>query len=124
MRGNKIGNYRFYRTLGEGSFAKVKRKLNIYIKQLVGVQEIINQKVAAKFLQKSSIRNKDLEDKIKREIRFSKYFRHPNIIRLYEVIETNSEIILIMENAAGGELFDMICRGKVKIKYIKKNEYS
>ena len=25
-----------------------------------------------------------------------------------------------MENAAGGELFDMICRGKVKIKYIKK----
>ena len=29
-----------------------------------------------------------------------------------------------MENAAGGELFDMICRGKVKIKYIKKNEYS
>ena len=81
----------------------------------MGVQEIINQKVAAKFLQKSSIRNKDLEDKIKREIRFSKYFRHPNIIRLYEVIETNSEIILIMENAAGGELFDMICRGKVKI---------
>ena len=30
MRGNKIGNYRFYRTLGEGSFAKVKRKLNLY----------------------------------------------------------------------------------------------
>ena len=114
MRGNKIGNYRFYRTLGEGSFAKVKRKLNIYIKQLVGVQEIINQKVAAKFLQKSSIRNKDLEDKIKREIRFSKYFRHPNIIRLYEVIETSSDIILIMEYAPGGELFDMICRGKVK----------
>ena len=27
MRGNKIGNYRFFRTLGEGSFAKVKRKI-------------------------------------------------------------------------------------------------
>ena len=24
MRGNKIGNYRFYRTIGEGAFAKVK----------------------------------------------------------------------------------------------------
>ena len=30
MRGNKIGNYRIYRALGEGSVAKVKRKLNIY----------------------------------------------------------------------------------------------
>ena len=96
--------------------------INIYIiffKHIVGINTILNQKIAAKILQKSSIRNKDLEDKIKREIRFSKYFRHPNIIRLYEVIETNSEIILIMENAAGGELFDMICRGKVKINIIK-----
>ncbi len=34
MRGNKIGNYRFYRTIGEGAFAKVKCKpifKNIYI---------------------------------------------------------------------------------------------
>ena len=80
----------------------------------MGVQEIINQKVAAKILQKSGIKDKDVEDKVKREIRLNKYFRHPNIIRLYEVIETSSEIILIMEYASGGELFDMICRGKVK----------
>ena len=75
----------------------------------------MNQKIAAKVLQKSSINNKDIEDMIKREIKFSKYFRHPNIIRLYDVIETNSEIILIMEYASGGELFNMICRGKVKL---------
>ena len=29
MRQNRIGNYRFFRTLGEGSFAKVKRKIKI-----------------------------------------------------------------------------------------------
>ena len=57
----------------------------------MGVQEIINQKIAAKILQKSGIKDKDVEDKVKREIRFSKYFRHPNIIRLYEVIETSSD---------------------------------
>ena len=79
----------------------------------MGEHEIIKQKIAAKILQKSNLKTKDLEDKVKREIRFSKYFRHPNIIRLYEVIETNSEIILIMEYAAGGELFDLICKGKV-----------
>ena len=86
----------------------------ILIIYIVGVHEKINQKIAAKILQKSNIKSKDVEDKVKREIRFSKFFRHPNIIRLYEVIETASDIILIMEYAPGGELFDMICRGKVK----------
>lgn len=85
----------------------------------MGEHEIIKQKIAAKILQKSNLKTKDLEEKVKREIRFSKYFRHPNIIRLYEVIETNSEIILIMEYAPGGELFDLICKGRVRIIDIK-----
>ena len=76
----------------------------------MGIHEKIGQKIAAKIIQKYSIKNKELEEKIKREIRFSKYFRHPNIIRLYEVIETEREIIMIMEYASGGELFDLICR--------------
>ena len=76
----------------------------------------INQKVAAKILQKSNIRNKELDEKVRREIRFSKYFRHPNIIHLYEVIETPNEIIMIMEYAQGGELFDLICREMVSKK--------
>ena len=84
-------------------------------KYIVGINTIINQKIAAKILQKSSIRNKELDEKVRREIRFSKYFRHPNIIHLYEVIETPNEIIMIMEYAAGGELFDLICRDQVSI---------
>ena len=71
----------------------------------MGELEIIKQRIAAKILQKSSLKTKDLEEKVKREIKFSKYFRHPNIIRLYELIETHSEIILIMEYAPGGELY-------------------
>ena len=64
-------------------------------------------------MQKNNIRSKELEEKVKREIRFSKYFRHPNIIHLYEVIETQNEIIMIMEYAPGGELFDLICKESV-----------
>ena len=82
---------------------------------IVGIHEKIGQKISAKILQKSIIKSKDLEEKVKREIRFSKYFRHPNIIHLYEVIETQNEIIMIMEYASGGELFDLICRGQVSI---------
>ena len=77
------------------------------------MHELIQQKIAAKILQKSSIKNKELDEKVKREIRFSKYFRHPNIIHLYEVIETQNEIIMIMEYAEGGELFDLICRDTI-----------
>ena len=77
------------------------------------MHETIERKVAAKILQISRIRSKELDEKIRREIRFSKYFRHPNIIHLYEVIETQTEIIMIMEYAQGGELFDMICRDMV-----------
>ena len=58
-------------------------------------------------------------DKIKREIEFSKFFRHPNIIHLYEVIETKNEIILIMEYASGGELFDLLCQ-EIVFRYISK----
>ena len=82
---------------------------------------MIGQKVAAKILQKSSIRSKELDEKVRREIRFSKYFRHPNIIHLYEVIETQNEIIMIMEYASKGELFDLICRDTVSNVFFKRN---
>lgn len=89
----------------------------------MGIHEKIGQKVAAKILQKSSIKNKELEDKVKREIKFSRYFRHPNIIHLYEVIETANEIILIMEYASRGELFDLIIREPVSHTKTKTNNY-
>lgn len=59
------------------------------------------------------MQSSELEEKVKREIRFTKFFRHPNIIRLFEVIETNNEIILITEYASGGELYDLLSRGRL-----------
>ena len=39
-----------------------------------------------------------------------KKVRHPNVIQLYEIIETEKELFMIMEHANGGELFDFIVR--------------
>ena len=46
--------------------------------------------------------------RVQHEITILKEVRHPNIIQLYEIIETSSELYLITEYAPGGELFDYI----------------
>ena len=52
----------------------------------------------------------DVAEKIRREIQILKLFRHPHIIKLYEVISTPTDIFMIMEYVSGGELFDYIGR--------------
>ena len=49
-------------------------------------------------------------DRIAREIKILKKIRHPYIIQLYQIIETDNELYLIMEHANAGELFDYIVR--------------
>ena len=43
-----------------------------------------------------------------REISIMKLLHHPNIIRLYEVVDTEKVLFLIMEYASGGEVLDFI----------------
>lgn len=66
--------------------------------------------MAVKILNKRKIKNLGMLDKIKREIKILKLFNHPHIIKLYEFIDTPSDIFVILEHAAGGELFDLISR--------------
>ena len=53
---------------------------------------------------------------IEREIVVMKLIDHPNIMRLYDVWETSTELYLILEYVQGGELFDHLCqRGKLPV---------
>lgn len=61
-----------------------------------------------KLLEKERIKEVADVERVAREIHILKLIRHPNIIQLYEIIETPKQIYLIMEFAAGGELFDYI----------------
>ena len=49
-------------------------------------------------------------ERVSREIKILKMIRHPNIIQMYEIIETPKKLYLIMEYASGGELFDYIVK--------------
>ena len=51
---------------------------------------------------------------VRTEIHILRLFTHPHIIRLYEVIDTPTDIFTIMEFCSGGELFDyIVSRGKL-----------
>ncbi|KAL6006285.1 Son of sevenless 2 [Asimina triloba] len=71
----KVGKYEVGRTIGEGTFAKVKFAHN----------SETGGSVAMKVLAKSTILKHKMVDQIRREISIMKIVRHPNIVRLHEV---------------------------------------
>ncbi|QDS72316.1 hypothetical protein FKW77_007552 [Venturia effusa] len=95
--GVRLGQYSVVRTLGEGSFGKVK----------LAIHEVTGQKVALKIINRRKLVTRDMAGRIEREIQYLQLLRHPHIIKLYTVITTPNEIIMVLEYA-GGELFDYI----------------
>ncbi|GAX83399.1 hypothetical protein CEUSTIGMA_g10824.t1 [Chlamydomonas eustigma] len=93
-----LSNYRLGKTLGVGSFGKVK----------VAEHVMTGHRVAIKILNRKKILAMDMDEKVRREIKILRLFMHPHIIRLYEVIETPSDIYVVMEYVKSGELFDYI----------------
>ncbi|XP_068661526.1 CBL-interacting protein kinase 1-like [Aristolochia californica] len=97
-RGMRLGKYELGRTLGEGNFGKVK-----YAKNLES-----GTGFAVKILEKKRILELKIDDQIKREIGTLKLLKHPNVVRLYEVIASKTKIYMVLEYVTGGELFDKI----------------
>jgi len=50
----------------------------------------------------------NMHEKVKREINILQFLKHPHVIRLYELMDTPSDIFMVMEYVPGGELFDHI----------------
>lgn len=66
------------------------------------------QRVGIKILEKARIKEVADVERVSREIKILKRIRHPNLIQMYEVIDTPRHIYLVMEYCNGGELFDYI----------------
>ncbi|KHN08228.1 CBL-interacting serine/threonine-protein kinase 8 [Glycine soja] len=94
----KVGKYEIGRTIGEGTFAKVKFAQNTET----------GESVAMKVLDRSTIIKHKMADQIKREISIMKLVRHPYVVRLHEVLASRTKIYIILEFITGGELFDKI----------------
>uniref|UniRef100_A0A8C1GPL4 MAP/microtubule affinity-regulating kinase 3 n=1 Tax=Cyprinus carpio TaxID=7962 RepID=A0A8C1GPL4_CYPCA len=101
-----IGCYRLLKTIGKGNFAKVKLAKHI----------LTGKEVAVKIIDKTQLNTSSLQ-KLFREVRIMKLLNHPNIVKLFEVIETDKTLYLMMEYASGGEVFDyLVAHGRMKEK--------
>ncbi|XP_057806128.1 CBL-interacting serine/threonine-protein kinase 1-like isoform X1 [Salvia miltiorrhiza] len=99
----RLGKYEVGRTLGEGNFGKVKYARNVES----------GESFAIKILEKNRIVDLNITDQIKREIGTLKLLKHPNVVRLHEVLASKAKIYMVLEYVNGGELFDRIAsRGK------------
>ncbi|XP_064625191.1 serine/threonine-protein kinase NIM1-like [Lineus longissimus] len=107
--GKRIGFYRIRGELGSGNFSQVR----------MAVHALTKEKVAIKILDKTKLDQKT-QRLLSREISSMERLRHPNIIRLYEVVETLAKLHIVMEYASGGELFTKISNeGKMSEKDAK-----
>lgn len=97
--GKIAGLYDLEETLGSGHFAVVKLARHVFT----------GEKVAVKVIEKTKL------DEISRahlfqEVRCMKLVQHPHVVRLYEVIDTQTKLYLILELGDGGDLYDYIMR--------------
>ncbi|KAK4473368.1 hypothetical protein MN116_004526 [Schistosoma mekongi] len=99
-----VGKYKLIRTLGRGNFAKVKLAQHVST----------GREVAVKVIDKTQLNQASLK-KLFREVNIMKMLNHPNIVRLYEVIESERHVYLVMEYAENGEVFDhLVAHGRMK----------
>ncbi len=97
------GLYDFERTLGSGHFAVVKLARHVFT----------GAKVAVKVIDKTKL------DEVSRahlyqEVRCMKLVQHPNVVRLYEVVDTPTKLYLILEFGDGGDMYDHIMKHEGK----------
>jgi len=97
-----LKEYTFLKKIGQGTFGVV----------ILAIHKITNEKVAIKILDKEKITQKTDIARVKKEIDILKKLRHNNIVHLYNVIDTLTNIFLIMEYTNGIELFDYITKNK------------
>ncbi|KAM6959157.1 SNF-related serine/threonine-protein kinase-like [Aplochiton taeniatus] len=97
--GKIAGLYDLDKTLGRGHFAVVKLARHVFT----------GEKVAVKVIDKTKL-DVVARGHLFQEVRCMKLVQHPNVVRLYEVIDTATKLYLILELADGGDMYDCIMK--------------
>jgi len=95
----RVGFYEIEGKIGQGNFAVVR----------LARHRITKTEVAIKIIDKTKLDPNNLA-KVYREVEVMKLVNHPNIVKLYQVMETKSMLYLVSEYAPQGEIFEYIAR--------------
>uniref|UniRef100_A0A1I8GUW4 SNF-related serine/threonine-protein kinase n=1 Tax=Macrostomum lignano TaxID=282301 RepID=A0A1I8GUW4_9PLAT len=93
------GQYELHHTIGRGHFAVVKLARHVFT----------GEQVAIKVIDKAKLDSSNRES-LYQEVMCMKLVQHPNVVRLYDVIDTPNKLYLILELGNGGDLYDFIVR--------------
>ncbi|KAL5022347.1 hypothetical protein ScPMuIL_001502 [Solemya velum] len=97
--GKIAGLYDMEDTIGRGHFAVVKLARHVFT----------GEKVAVKVIDKNKL-DEVSKAHLFQEVRCMKLVQHPNVVRLYEVIDTQTKLYLILELGDGGDMYDYIMK--------------
>ena len=95
-----VGEYRMLRALGQGEFGCVKLALH----RPSGV------KVAIKVIDKKNVTSQGNKKMITREVNIMRVLRNKYVCQLYEVMDTDTHLFIVLEYCPTGELFDFVVR--------------
>ena len=97
-KSRRVGKYEIGISLGEGTFGKVKKAVNVQTGEVVAI----------KILDKEKIQKQNMGAQVKKEISIMKLVRHHFVVKLKEVLASKTKIFIVLELVTGGELFDKI----------------
>ena len=92
-----IDNYEFKQDIGEGNFGKVK----------LAVFKKTGEEFAIKIINKDKIKKK-MKNILFKENEIITKFNHINVVYVFQIIEEENDIYIVMEYCKNGELFDYI----------------
>jgi serine/threonine protein kinase len=98
MIGKTISHYKIIEKLGEGGMGEV------YLAEDLKLE----RNVAIKFLPQHLTKDKDNVERFEREAKAAASLNHPNIVTIYDVIEKDSQLCIVMEYIEGKSLRDVI----------------
>ena len=106
------GLYDLESTIGKGHFAVVKLARHVFSGQKVAVKVIDKLKLDA-----------IAKEHLFQEVTCMKLVQHPYVVRLYEVIDTQTKLYLIMEYGDGGDMYDYIMKHEHGLEDGKAQKY-
>ena len=97
----KLGKYNIVGKIGKGAMGEVYK----------GHDPILNRFVAIKIIAETLGTDSDLVERFKREARNAAGLNHPNIITIYDFVEEEGHLYMVMELLEGQDLKELIKSG-------------